>query len=72
MKTNKTVVFVHLQTAETALPSLTASFIHGQDITPEEEDMVKWAALTLYAGGIETVRFRPKSVSGDLIENLSF
>lgn len=40
--------------AGTASPSMTSSLIDGQDVTPEEEDMIKWAAFTLYGAGIET------------------
>jgi hypothetical protein len=35
---------------------MTSSLLDGKDITHEEEDMIKWAAFTLYGAGIETVR----------------
>lgn len=40
--------------AGTAIPSLTSSLLNEQDTAPEKEDMIKWAALTLYAAGMET------------------
>ncbi|THH20292.1 hypothetical protein EW146_g1063 [Bondarzewia mesenterica] len=39
----------------TALPSFTSNLLEGREVTPEQEDLIKWAAVSLYGGGADTV-----------------
>ncbi|KAG2120450.1 cytochrome P450 [Suillus discolor] len=47
--------FVKAQMAAGIAPkSFTSSLLEGQDLTLEENDLVKWSALSLYGGGSDT------------------
>jgi hypothetical protein len=41
----------------TAEPSFTASNLESKSLSADEEDTLKWAAASLYAGGADTVCF---------------
>jgi hypothetical protein len=43
------------QVAGTNTPSFVSSLIENQDLTLEEEYMIKWTSLAIYGGGIDTV-----------------
>lgn len=47
--------FVKQQMAEgAAVPSFTSTRLEGKILTPEQEDIVKWSAASLYSGGADS------------------
>lgn len=45
------------QREKTALPSFTATVLQNERITPQELYALKFCAVSLYGGGLDTVRF---------------
>jgi hypothetical protein len=50
------VLINYLQAAGTAEPSFTAKLLEVESLSADEEDVIKWAAASLYSGGADTVR----------------
>jgi hypothetical protein len=38
------------------VPNFVTNLLEGRQVSPEEEDEIKWAASSLYSGGADTVR----------------
>ncbi|KAI9453719.1 cytochrome P450 [Lactarius psammicola] len=53
--TEKSYGFVLEQMAKgTAVPNMVTNLLDGRKLSPEEEEEIKWAASSLYAGGADT------------------
>lgn len=63
--------FTCSQTSGTAVSSYTTDLLAAKsDVTPEEENAIKWSAASLYGGGADTVGYHCGSLfcsSADLI-----
>jgi hypothetical protein len=46
----------HQQADGTNVPNFTSGHLEQKNISAEEEDIIKWAAASLYSGGADTVR----------------
>jgi hypothetical protein len=51
--------YAPLQAAGRAKPSYIATYRSAEDLSPEEERLIKWEAVNLYVGGSDTVRVSP-------------
>jgi hypothetical protein len=37
------------------MPSFASALVEGIEMTPEEEDLIKWTLVSVYMGGADTV-----------------
>jgi hypothetical protein len=49
------------------VPNFVTNLLEGREVSPEEEEEIKWAASSLYSGGADTVRVTVSWISGRLI-----